>query len=338
MRLLKKAGALSLAALLALSLAACGGKKDGGAAGLTEVTLCLDWTPNTNFTGLYAAQAQGWFEEAGLKVSIVQPPEDGAAAICAAGQVEFAITAQDSIASAFAREDPLEVTAVAALLQHNTSGIISRAGEGMDRPAGLAGRTYSTWNTPTELAMMERVVTADGGDFSQVNLIPNNIVDEAGALRENQTDAIWIFYGWGGISARESGLDFDYFYFKDIDPVFDYYTPILIANNAFLAERPETARAFLSAAARGYEYAIQHPEEAARMLIDGDDTGSLRGIENVVLASQAWITDQYKAEEPRWGYIDPARWNAFYQWLNDHDLVENPIPENTGFTNDFLPQ
>ena len=335
MKYTKKLVALVLALLLALSLAACGG---GEAGGLTEVTLCLDWTPNTNFTGLYAAQAQGWFEEAGLKLTIVQPPEDGAAAICAAGQTEFAVTAQDSIASAFAREDPLAVTAVAALLQHNTSGIISRAGEGMDRPAGLAGHTYSAWNTPAELAMMERVVTADGGDFSQVTLIPNNIVDEAGALREKQTDAIWIFYGWGGISARLAGLDFDYFYFKDIDPVFDYYTPILIANNAFLEEHPDTAKAFLAAAARGYEYAIEHPEEAARMLIEGDDTGSLAGSEEMVKASQAWISGQYKAEETRWGYIDPARWNAFYRWLNDNNLLERPIPDNTGFSNDYLPQ
>lgn len=335
MRYIKRLGALALALLLVPALAGCGG---GDAGELTEVTLCLDWTPNTNFTGLYAAQAQGWFEEAGLKLSIVQPPEDGATAICAAGQVEFAITAQDSVASAFALETPLEVTAVAALLQHNTSGIISRAGEGMDRPAGLAGHTYSTWNIPTELAMMEQVVTADGGDFSQVTLIPNNIVDEAGALREKQTDAIWIFYGWGGVSAKLAGLDFDYFYFKDIDPVFDYYTPIIIANNTFLEEHPETAKAFLAAAARGYEYAIEHPEEAAQMLIDGDDTGSLAGSEALVKESQAWITDQYKAEESRWGYIDPARWNAFYNWLGENNLLERPIPENTGFSNDYLPQ
>lgn len=327
----------ALALALILGLSACGTAQQQKEE-LTDITFCLDWTPNTNFTGIYAAKAQGWFEEAGLNVSIIQPPEDGATAVCAAGRVEFAVTAQDSIASAFAREKPLEVTAVATLLQHNTSGIISRAGEGMDRPSGLEGHTYSTWNTPTELAMMEQVVTADGGDFSKVTLIPNNIVDEAGALREKQTDAIWIFYGWGGISAQQTGLDFDYFYFKDIDPVFDYYTPVIIANNAFLEEHPDQAKAFLAVAARGYEYAIEHPEEAAQMLIDGDDTGSLAGNEAMVKASQDWITGQYKAEVDRWGYIDPARWNAFYQWLNDNGLVEYPIPENTGFSNDYLPQ
>ena len=186
--------------------------------------------------------------------------------------------------------------------------------------------------------MMEQAVTADGGDFSQVKLIPNNITDEAGALREHQTDAIWIFYAWGGIAAKESGLDFDYFDFKDVNPVFDYYTPILVANNDFLDKQPETAKAFLSAAARGYEYAIEHPEQSAQMLIDGDETGSLAGSEEMVKASQEWIGGQYKAGEERWGYIDPERWNAFYQWLNDNTLLERPIPENTGFSNDYLPQ
>ena len=169
----KRIGAAATGLTLCLSLAACGGgtgsaaSQEGDAgAELTAVTICLDWTPNTNHTGLYVAQAQGYFEEAGLDVSIVQPPEDGATAICAAGQVEFAITVQDNLAAAFAREEPLGVTGVAALLQHNTSGIISRAGEGMDRPKGLEGHSYSTYNGEIELAIMKQVVEADGGDFS----------------------------------------------------------------------------------------------------------------------------------------------------------------------------
>ena len=340
----KRIGSAAVGLSLCLSLAACGGDDAASGQGedsgeeLTPVTICLDWTPNTNHTGLYVAQAQGYFEEAGLDVSIVQPPEDGATAICAAGQVEFAITVQDNLAAAFAREDPLGVTGVAALLQHNTSGIISRAGEGMDRPKGLEGHSYSTYNGEIELAIMKQVVEADGGDFSQVNLIPYTLEDEPGALMEDLTDAIWVYYGWGGINAQLAGLDFDYFYFKDIDPVFDYYTPIIIANNDFLAEDPDTAKAFLSAAAQGYEYAIEHPEEAAQMLIDGDTTGSLSASEELIVESQKWMADQYKAEVEQWGYIDPARWNAFYNWLNENDLVAVDIPEGTGFSNDYLPQ
>lgn len=334
MKHMRKILAAGLALLVAGSLAACSGDSQGEE--LTEVTICLDWTPNTNHTGLYVAAANGYFEEAGLSVSIVQPPEDGATAICAAGQVEFAVTVQDNLAAAFAREDPLGVTAVATLLQHNTSGIISRAGEGMDRPKGLEGRRYSTYNGVIELAIMQQVVEADGGDFSQVELIPYTLEDEAGALKEGLTDAIWVYYGWGGVNAQVEGLDFDYFYFKDIDPVFDYYTPVIIANNDFLAEDPDTAKAFLSAVAQGYEYAIEHPEEAAQILMDGDTTGALAGMEDLIVASQKWMADQYKAEVEQWGYIDPARWNAFYNWLSEKDLVDIAIPENTGFSNDYL--
>lgn len=338
MKHMRKILAAGLALLMAGALAACGQSGQAGDTGeeLRAVTICLDWTPNTNHTGLYVAAANGYFEEAGLDVSIVQPPEDGATAICAAGQVEFAVTVQDNLAAAFAREDPLGVTAVAALLQHNTSGIISRAGEGMDAPKGLEGRRYSTYNGVIELAIMQQVVEADGGDFSQVELIPYTLEDEAGALKEGLTDAIWVYYGWGAINAQLEGLDFDYFYFKDIDPVFDYYTPVIIANDDFLAEDPDTAKAFLSAVAQGYEYAIDHPEQAAQILIDGDDTGALAGMEDLIVASQKWMADQYKAEVEQWGYIDPARWDAFYAWLSDNGLVEIPLPEGTGFSNDYL--
>ena len=332
---LKRFGAAAMALTMSLSLAACGSNKAEDDS-LKEVTLCLDWTPNTNHTGLFVAQEKGYFEEAGLKVNIVQPPEDGATAICAAGQVEFAVTVQDSLAAAFARENPLEVTAVAALLQHNTSGIISRAEDGITSPKGLEGHVYSTWNAPVEQAMMKDVMKLDGADFENVTLIPNNIVDEAGALRENQTDAIWIYYGWGGISAELSGLDFNYFYFKDINPAFDYYTPVIIGNNEFLAENPDTAKAFLTAAGRGYEYAVENPEEAAQILIDSDTTGSLKDSGELVTASQKWMVDQYIADAEKWGYIDPARWNGFYNWLNDNELMPEIIPENTGFSNDYL--
>ena len=56
----------------------------------------------------------------------------------------------------------------------------------------------------------------------------------------------------------------------------------------------------------------------------------------LVNASQEYLKDQYKAEVEQWGYIDPKRWNAFYQWLNENGLVETEIPENAGFSNNYL--
>ena len=121
----KRVLAMLLAVAAVCSLTACGNserKKDQGEKELTKITFVLDWTPNTNHTGLYVAEEKGYFEDAGLDVEIVQPPEDGASALVASGKAQFGIDFQDSIAPAFASDSPLPVTAVATLIQHNTSG------------------------------------------------------------------------------------------------------------------------------------------------------------------------------------------------------------------------
>ncbi|MGN1201725.1 MAG: ABC transporter substrate-binding protein [Eubacterium sp.] len=340
MKKLNKILAVILAAVLVFSFAACSKTDDSTNTDNTEktkITVCLDWTPNTNHTGMYVALEKGYYDEAGLDVSIVQPPENtGAAQVCASGQAQFAVEAQDTLAASFTSDTPLGLTAVAALIQHNTSGIISKAGQGMDSPKGLAGNTYLTWDSPIELAMMEYVVNADGANWEDVTLIPNTVTDEAQDVNANPDHAIWVFAGWGGINAKVNNIDTDFFYFKDIDETFDYYTPVLIANNDFLASSPDVAKAFLEATGKGYEYAIENPEDAADILIQSDETGSLVGCEELVIESQKWLADQYIADASQWGYIDPQRWDGFYAWLWDNQLIEKELPAGTGFSNDYL--
>ncbi len=287
---MKKVLALLLSGALLLSAAACsaspGGESSAGAdssstagesaAGASEktsstdgqqlqtITFVLDWTPNTNHTGIYVADKLGYFKEAGIQIDIQQPPEDGATAL---------------------------------------------------------------------VATMQNVVENDGGDWSKVNLASVTVTDVISALQTN-IDAVWIYYAWDGIATQVKGLDTNYFYFKDINPVFDYYTPVLVANNDYLEQNPETAKAFLAAVAKGYEYAIENPEEAAEILCEADPTLD----SEIVLSSQQWLADQYKAEVDRWGYIDPSRWDAFYQWLWENQLIEEEIPAGFGFSNDYLPE
>ncbi len=301
----------------------------------SKITFVLDWAPNTNHTGLYVAQENGYFKEAGLDVEIVQPAEDAAEAMVGTGQAQFGVSFQDSLIPTIAGDNKMPVTAVAALLQHNTSGIISRKGEGMDSPKGLEGKKYATWDLPIEKATLQQVVEKDGGDFSKVQLIPSNVTDEVSALQSKQVDAIWIFYGWAGIATEVAGLATDYFAFKDIDPVFDYYTPVVIGNTDWMSAHPEEAKKFLTALRKGYEFAVDDPDGAAEILLKAApelDNGDL------VKKSQQYLSAQYKAEVTRWGYIDPARWNRFYNWINENKLFDVEIPENTGFTNDYLPE
>ena len=336
---MKKMMSLLLAAVLAIGmLTGCGASENTAESAdkkdLEKITFVLDWTPNTNHTGLYVAQELGYFEEAGLEVEIVQPPEDGAVVLVASGKAQFGVSFQDSLAPAFVEGEAIPVTAVASVIQHNTSGIISRAGEGMDTPKGMEGHSYATWNGSIELATVQKVMEADGGDYSKLELIPSTVTDEVSALKTNSVDSIWIFYGWAGVKTELENLATDYFAFADIDPVFDYYTPVIIAGNQFLEENPETAKAFLSALSKGYEFAMEKPEEAADILC----AAAPELDKELVVASQEYLADQYKADAPYWGYIDENRWNNFYQWVNDHELVEGKVMLDAGFTNEYLPK
>ncbi len=338
-RVAKALAVLAAAALTGGLLAGCSGPRQGGegatggaAEELTPITVVLDYTPNTNHTGLYVAMDQGFYAKRGLAVTVVQPPEDGADALVASGQAQFGVSYQDWMANYLGSPDPLPVMAVAALVQHNTSGIISRAADGIARPADLAGKRYGTLDVATEKAIVRALVEADGGRWDDVELVPANSTDEVTGLASDQFDAVWCFEGWAGQNAAVQGFDAGYFAIADCDPVFDYYTPVLIVNDAYAAEHADVVRAFLDATAEGYAFAMEDPDEAAAMLVEAAPEVD----PELARASQRFLADQYVADADKWGVFDAARWNAFYAWMNEQGLTESPIPLDAGFTNEYL--
>ncbi len=329
---IRKTLVITIVAAMMVSLCSCEKKDKKSDKDMKDITLVLDWTPNTNHTGFYVALSEGYYEEAGLNVTIVQPPEDGATMMVASGDAEFGIDFQDYLAPVYTSEDDIPVTAVAAIIQHNTSGIISLKEDDIETPKGLEGKNYATWSLPVEQAMIKNIVEADGGDYSKVNLIPEYVTDEVAALKQD-IDAIWVYYAWAGIATEIAGLDTHMIYFKDITPEFDYYSPVIISNTEWLAKNDDTAKAFLEATKKGYEFAIDNPDEAAEILCK--EVPELD--KELVKKSQEWLAGEYKAEVERWGYIDKDRWDAFYKWLYDNDLSDE-IPSGYGFTNDYLPE
>ena len=132
-----------------------------------------------------------------------------------------------------------------------------------------------------------------------------------------------------------AGLETDYFEFADIDPVFDYYTPVIIGGNAWMEEHPEAAKAFVAALSKGYTYAAEHPEEAADILMEA--APELKANRELVYASQKYLAAEYIADAKRWGEFDPERWAAFFNWLNEKELLEERIDPDHGYTNAYLP-
>jgi len=332
----KRIFSLILAISFVLGLAACNVNKDKGtdskSVDTEKIRIVLDWTPNTNHTGLYVAQEKGFFAQQGLDVEIMQPPEGSTTSLIGAGGGEFGISFQDTLAATFASDSPIPVTAVAAVIQHNTTGILSLKETGIDRPSKMAGHSYATWDNPIELAMIKKIVEDDGGKFEDVILIPNTVTDVVTAL-QTDIESVWVYYAWDGMASEISGLDTNYLNFADYGTELDLYTPVIIANNDFLKNKPEIAKKALAAIKAGYEYAIENPDEAAQILLKAAPELD----EELVKRSQNWLKDQYKADVERWGYIDQNRWDAFYNWLYENNLIEQKIPAGFGFSNDYLP-
>ena len=319
--------ALSLVA--ALALIGCSGRKTDA----NNVRVVLDWTPNTNHTGLYAALEKGWFADEGLSVELIQPPEDGALLLLGSGKAEFAIDFQETMGPAIAKErEALPVTAVAAIISHNTSGIMALAGSGIKTPGNLEGKRFASWETPLVTAIIKEIVESDSGNFNNVIMIPNFATDAISALKTD-IDAIWIYYAWDGVAAELSGIDINFIDLRELNPLFDFYTPVIAANTNWLKAHPETAKKFLRAASLGYSYAIAHPAEAAEILLKHAPELD-RGL---VMRSQEFLAAKYQDDAPRWGEIDSGRWGSFYRWMYGQGLLENDIGSG-GFTNEFLPQ
>ena len=323
---MKKIPKILILCLILVLVVSCGKSKNN-----QKIKIVLDWVPNTNHTGLYVAKDLGYFKEEGLDVEIVQPPEGSTTALIGAGGAEFGISFQDTLAKSFAKENPVPVTAIAAILQHNTSGIISLKEKGIDSPKKLEGKKYATWEDNIEQAILKKLVTDDKGDFSKVKLIPYTITDVVTGLKTD-VDAVWVYYAWDGIATERAGLQTNFLKIRDYGEELDYYSPVIIANNDFLKKNPEIAKKVLKAIKKGYEYAMKNPEESAKILVKNSPELDI----NLVTASQKWISKEYQSDAKEWGIIDGNRWNRFYEWLYKNKAVEREIPKNFGYSNEYL--
>ncbi|MGI6755878.1 MAG: ABC transporter substrate-binding protein [Atopobiaceae bacterium] len=341
-------GAAALAASAAV-LSGCGAYSNSGAntgtssstdsadsstdsKSLTPITFCLDYVPNTNHAGIYVAQELGYFSDAGFEVNIIQPADGSAEQVIGSGQAQFGISYQDYIANSLASDNPMPIDAVAAVIQHNTSAIMSRAEDDITHFAALEGHTYTTWEMPVEQAIMQQCMEQDGGDWSKVTLVPYETDDDVAGLRSHMYDAVWVYEGWAIQQAKIQGVDINSFNFIDVDETFDYYTPVIAANQDYLANNKDEAKAFIAACKKGYEYCVEDPDGAADILVK--QVPELDAA--LVKESMGYLAGQYVADASSWGVIDPERWRRFYQWLNDKSLLDKQIDVDAGYTTDFL--
>jgi ABC-type nitrate/sulfonate/bicarbonate transport system substrate-binding protein len=298
---------------------------------LNEVSVVLDWTPNTNHTGLYVAKEKGYFEEEGLDVDIIMPGEAGADTIVASGKAEFGVGYQEGVTQARVQDVPL--VSISAVIQHNTSGFASPAGKNIETPKDFEGKTYGGWGSPVEEAVMASIMKQENADVSKVDFVNMGDSDFFTAVQRD-IDFAWIYYGWTGIEAELRNEDINMIYLTDYSEKLDYYTPVLTTNEEMIADNPETVEAFLAAVSKGYNFAIDNPEEAAEILIDAAPDLDAE----LVKASQEWLASKYTDDAPRWGEQKLEVWKNYADWMYENELLDAELDAEQAFTNEFLPE
>ncbi|WP_312353255.1 ABC transporter substrate-binding protein [Aminipila sp.] len=329
----KKLLSLVLIFAMVISIGACGGNNQsdsGKEKKLRDVTVILDYVPNTNHTGIYAAKELGYYEEQGLNVNIIEPTDGVTPTLIAAGKGEFGISYQEDVTYALAAEDPLPIKAIATIIQHNTSGFASYVGKNITSPKDFEGKTYSGWGSPGEEAVIHAVMEQSGADFNKLKMVTSDSLSYD--MLKNDIDIIWMFWAWDGIGAKRQGIEVNYMELRELDPRLDYYTPVIIANNSTLEKEPEMVKAFLAATSKGYDYAVKNSDEAAEILHKYADTYDLEMLKE----SQAYLAGKYSEDSDTWGLMKDSVWENYTDFMMENGLIEKKIPASDCYTNEFL--
>jgi ABC-type nitrate/sulfonate/bicarbonate transport system substrate-binding protein len=307
----------------------------------STVRLALDWTPNTDHTGFFVARHRGWYTAAGIDLRILPYATSAPETLLAAHQAECGISFQDSLT--FAVAAGADIVSVAAILQRTASAIGVLAESPITRPRDLDGKTYAGFGNPNEVPTLKAVIRADGGqgDFKVATL------DSAAyeALYSHKADFTIPFTAWEGVEAEMRGIQLRYFAFSDYGFP-EFYQVVLACDRQWLEKQPDAARRFVAATVQGFQFAADHPDDAAADLIAEnpgvfDANPDLPKRSQEFLASKRLLVD----EQGRFGTQTLERWTGYSSFLQEQGLLVDgdgkPLPKPLDyaalFTNDFLP-
>ena len=324
---------IALLCLAALLAAGCGEKDDVlEPSGSKRIELMLDYFPNADHAGIYAAQAGGHFEQAGLDVEIREPP-DPAAPIkqVAAGRVDLAISYEPEVFRA--RDQGLNVVSLGAVVREPLTSIISLPQAKIRSPRDLRGKTVGTAGIDYQSAYLQTILREAG--------VPADTVKERNvgfaltpALLTGRVDAVLgAFWNYEGTELRLRGRR-PRIIRMDEAGVPSYNELVLVANEDALERDGDKIRAFIGALSRGTRDLRRDPDEAIQGLLDANpdlDPELQRAVVEVTLP--LFLPPSGKP----FAWQDPAQWDAFGAWMQDNDLLENPPDARGAHDNEFLP-
>ena len=333
---MRKLVLLVTAILATATLTSCAANDTGDE---TKIRFALDWTPNTNHTGLYVAMQEGFFKQAGLDVEIIPYGETAPDSLLDAGSAEFGISFQSS--ATFAKASGANIVSVLAPLQHWATAIGVRADNAaITRPKDLDGKTYAGFGDAGEIEAIKQVIRNDGGTGDFKNITLGTSAYEA--VYSGAADFTVPFVAWESIEAQHNGTPFKSFAYTDFGFP-DIYAVVVDANQTWVKAHPDQARKFVQALQRGYQVAADDPDKAAQDLIDANP-GAFPD-RALVTESQKLLAEKYLRDpQGRVGRQTLEQWTGYSHFLFEHRLLVDesgkPLATepnwSTYFTNEYL--
>ncbi len=293
---------------------------------LTNVTLMLDYTPNTNHTGIYVAKDLGYYEEEGIDLEIVDTGSNGVEQAVSTGTVDFGISYQENLT--MSNDQGLKnLKSIYTILNENTSGLISLKEKDIVKPEDLKDKTYCGWGSDVETAIVKYVAKEGNVEDKDVKIV-NGGTD---FLRsdKNECDYFWEFKGWSGIEANLEGTDFNWISLRDLG--LDWYTPIIITSDDLIESDKEIVQGFINATIKGYTYAAENPEKASEIFLKYNKSYDKEFIES----SQNYLSRYYLNESSLAGYQEEKIFKDFTNFLKDNDIIKD-VDYKTLYTNEFV--
>jgi putative hydroxymethylpyrimidine transport system substrate-binding protein len=260
---MKLVAALLAVALLLTGAAGCGGSgaEPGAPVG---ATLVLDFTPNAVHSGIYAAQREGYYGEEGIGLTVRQPGEStDAPKLLAAGRAEFAIL--DIHDLGIAREHGLDLVGVMPLVQRPLAAVIARGGRGVKRPRQLEGHMVGVTGLPSDEAVVDSEVSADGGNPAKVKRVTIGF-NAVSSLAAGKVDAATGFWNAEGVALRQQGIPIRIFKVNEYGAP-PYPELILTTTRKTLDRDPDLVSSTVDATRRGYEFTVENPEQGLSDLL-----------------------------------------------------------------------
>ena len=324
----------ALVALLALALAGCG-EKDERAPGNGKVerfNIVLDYFPNADHAGLYAAQSAGDYARAGLDVEIKPPPDPSAPLkLLQSGRADLVISYEPELM--LARDKGADLVSVGALVQKPLTTLMSL--KDIQRPQDLAGKRVGTAGLPYQSAYLETILRTAGVDPETVketnvgfNLVPAMLADKVDAT-------LGAFWNYEGEDLKRRGRHPRILRMEKLG-VPTYQELVLVARRKDLDEEfASKLRRFLRATARGHERLRANPETGVSALLKVDP-GLERGLQTAVVSATLPVFFPADRDKP-FGWQDPREWDAYGRWMFENKLLKRQPEAGAGVTNEFLP-